>query len=217
MLVAIGTAVALVVAIACGLVIGPTSIGTWRIVGDMLAHIGIGHNTLTPLQTTIVWQYRAPRMVIGLLAGSMLAVAGGTYQGVFRNPLADPYLLGVASGAGLGATYAIIDISHGTGTPSWTPLLAFVGALGAVIVTWLIGGRTRSSTVTLILAGVAVASLLGTSDVLANNSRVLARSRGSTSGSWVRSRVPAGARCGLDRPTSLFASSSASAPDGRST
>ena len=145
--VAAGTVVALVVAIVCGLVIGPTSIGTWRIVGDMLAHVGIGHNTLTPLQSTIVWQYRAPRMVIGLLAGSMLAVAGGTYQGVFRNPLADPYLLGVASGAGLGATFAIIDISHGTGTPAWTPLLAFVGALGAV-------------TATLILAGVAVASLL---------------------------------------------------------
>ena len=159
--VAAGTVVALVVAIVCGLVIGPTSIGTWRIVGDTLAHVGIGHNTLTPLQSTIVWQYRAPRMVIGLLAGSMLAVAGGTYQGVFRNPLADPYLLGVASGAGLGATFAIIDISHGTGTPAWTPLLAFVGALGAVTVTWLIGGRSlRSNTATLILAGVAVASLL---------------------------------------------------------
>lgn len=160
-IVAAGTVIALFVAIVCGLVIGPTSIGTWRIVGDMFAHVGIGHNTLTSLQSTIVWQYRAPRMVIGLLAGSMLAVAGGTYQGVFRNPLADPYLLGVASGAGLGATFAIIDISHGTGTPAWTPALAFVGALGAVTVTWLIGGRNlRSNTATLILAGVAVASLL---------------------------------------------------------
>ena len=160
-LVAAGTVVALFVAIVCGLVIGPTSVPTWRVVGDMFAHIGIGHNTLTPLQSTIIWTLRAPRMVIGLLAGAMLAVAGGTYQGVFRNPLADPYLLGVASGAGLGATFAIIDISHGTGTPSWTPLLAFAGALGAVIVTWLIGGRSmRSNTATLILAGVAVASLL---------------------------------------------------------
>ncbi len=155
------TCVALLVAVICGLVIGPTSIGTWRVVGDVFSHVGIGHSTLTPLQSLVIWQLRAPRMVIGLLAGSMLAVAGGTYQGVFRNPLADPYLLGVASGAGLGATFAIIDISHGVGTPTWTPALAFAGAMAAVIVTWLIGGRSiRSNTATLILAGVAVASLL---------------------------------------------------------
>lgn len=160
-LVATGTVALLLVAVVCGLVIGPTSVPAWRVIGDMFAHVGIGHNTLTPLQSTIVWTLRAPRMVIGLLAGAMLAVAGGTYQGVFRNPLADPYLLGVASGAGLGATIAIIDISHGTATPSWTPALAFAGAMGAVIVTWLIGGRTmRSNTATLILAGVAVAALL---------------------------------------------------------
>jgi iron complex transport system permease protein len=159
--VAAATVVALLVAIVCGLVIGPTSVPTWRVVGDIFAHVGIGHNTLTPIQSTVVWTLRAPRMVIGLLAGSMLAVAGGTYQGVFRNPLADPYLLGVASGAGLGATFAIIDLSHGVGTPSWTPLLAFVGAMAAVTLTWLIGGRSmRSNTATLILAGVAVASLL---------------------------------------------------------
>jgi iron complex transport system permease protein len=160
-IVAAGTVVALVVAVMCGLVIGPTSIPTWRVVGDIFSHVGLGHSTLTPLQSTIVWTLRAPRMVLGLLAGAMLAVAGGTYQGVFRNPLADPYLLGVASGAGLGATFAIIDISHGVGIPSWTPLLAFAGAMAAVSVTWLIGGRSmRSNTATLILAGVAVAALL---------------------------------------------------------
>jgi iron complex transport system permease protein len=153
--------VALAVAIVGGLVIGPTSIGTWRVVGDVFSHLGIGHSTLTSLQSTIVWQLRAPRMVMGLLAGAMLAVAGGTYQGVFRNPLADPYLLGVAAGAGLGATFAIVDIGHGLSTPTWTPLLAFVGAMAAVTVTWLIGGRSmRTGVGTLILAGVAVASLL---------------------------------------------------------
>ena len=91
----------------------------------------------------------------------MLSVAGGTYQGVFRNPLADPYLLGVAAGAGLGATFAIMDIGGGTYTPTWTPLLAFAGAMVAVSITWIIGGRgLRSSASTLILAGVAVAALL---------------------------------------------------------
>jgi iron complex transport system permease protein len=115
---------------------------------------------LTSLQSLIIWQVRAPRMVLGLLAGAMLAVAGGTYQGVFRNPLADPYLLGVAAGAGLGATIAIVDVGGGLTTPSWTPLLAFGGAMIAVIVTWVIGGRgLRSNTSTLILAGVAVAAL----------------------------------------------------------
>ena len=152
--------VALVVAMVCGLVIGPTSIGTLRVVGDVFAHLGLGRSTLTPTQSEIIWQLRAPRMVLGLLAGAMLAVAGGTYQGVFRNPLADPYLLGVAAGAGLGATIAIVDVGGAVVTPSWTPILAFVGALLAVAVTWLIGGRgLRSSTATLILAGVAVAAL----------------------------------------------------------
>ena len=52
-------------------------------------------------RTAIVWQLRAPRVVLGALVGGMLAIAGAAYQGVFRNPLADPYLLGVAAGAGL--------------------------------------------------------------------------------------------------------------------
>src|SRR5579863_8405685 len=155
------TVVGLALAVVVGLVVGPTPIGATRIVGDLLSRVGIGHSTLSPLDSTIVWQLRAPRMVLGLLAGAMLAVAGGTYQGVFRNPLADPYLLGVAAGAGLGATVAIVDIGSGLSTPTWTPLLAFVGAMAAVGVTWLIGGRgLRSNPSTLILAGVAVASLL---------------------------------------------------------
>jgi iron complex transport system permease protein len=155
------TLAGLIAAVVGGLVIGPTPIGVSRVVGDVFSRLGIGHSTLTSLQSTIVWQLRAPRMVLGLLAGSMLAVAGGTYQGVFRNPLADPYLLGVAAGAGLGATFAIVQTGGGISTPTWTPLLAFVGAIGAVTVTWLIGGRgLYSNAATLILAGVAVSALL---------------------------------------------------------
>ena len=100
-------------------------------------------------------------MVIGLLAGAMLAVAGGTYQGVFRNPLADPYLLGVASGAGLGATFAIIDIGHGTGDADLDAAPGVRRAHGRgdrdVDDRWAV---MRSNTATLILAGVAVAALL---------------------------------------------------------
>jgi iron complex transport system permease protein len=163
-LVTIVTLAALAAAVVCGLVIGPTPIGAARVLGDVVSHLGLGRSTLTPLQSTIIWQLRAPRMVLGLLAGAMLAVAGATYQGVFRNPLADPYLLGVAAGAGLGATVAIVDLGGGLNTPSWTPLLAFGGAMVAVVVTWVIGGRgLRSSTSTLILAGVAVAALFTSS------------------------------------------------------
>lgn len=160
-IVALLTLAGLCAAVVGGLVIGPTSIGTSRVVGDLFSHVGLGHSTLTSLQSTIVWQLRAPRLVLGLLAGAMLSVAGGTYQGVFRNPLADPYLLGVAAGAGLGATFAIVDVGGGITTPTWAPLLAFVGAMAAVSVTWLVGGRgLRSNASTLILAGVAVSSLL---------------------------------------------------------
>lgn len=163
-LVAIVTLVLLAVAVVCGFVIGPVSMGTSRVLGDVFSHVGLGHSTLTATQSAIIWTIRAPRMVLGLLAGAMLAVAGATYQGVFRNPLADPYLLGVAAGAGLGATIAIVNLGGGLNTPSWTPLLAFGGAMVAVIVTWMIGGRgLRSSTSTLILAGVAVAALFTSS------------------------------------------------------
>lgn len=153
--------VAFVLAVVCGLAVGPTQISTWRILSSLFAHVGIGHSTLSQFQGTVVWQLRAPRMVLGLLAGAMLSVAGASYQGIFRNPLADPYLLGVAAGAGLGATFAIMDVGHGLSTPTWTPLVAFVGALVAVALTWTIGGRgLRSSAGTLILAGVAVSALL---------------------------------------------------------
>src|SRR6266498_3175994 len=90
----------------------------------------------------------------------MLALAGGCYQGIFRNPLADPYLLGVAAGAGLGATVAIALRSDNAGpTPITLVPAAFVGALGAVALTYALGAAARSPA-TLILAGVAVSTFL---------------------------------------------------------
>jgi iron complex transport system permease protein len=102
-------------------------------------------------------------VVLGGLVGAMLAISGAAYQGVFRNPLADPFLLGVAAGAGLGATLAIAYLPSGTDWPiNPLPMAAFAGALIGVAATYLLGrsgGRTRS-TATLILAGVAVASFM---------------------------------------------------------
>ena len=110
----------------------------------------------------IILHIRLPRIILAGLVGAALAVAGATYQGLFRNPLADPYLLGVASGAGLGATVAMLIPF----TLTWVafgavPLFAFIGATGAVAVVYLLGrvGKTLPAT-TLILAGVALGAFL---------------------------------------------------------
>ena len=100
---------------------------------------------------------RLPFISIGLLA-----VAGASYQGVFRNPLADPYLLGVAAGAGLGATIAIVSgATNGEGMFDALPIAAFLGSAVAVAITLAVGGAVgrSTSTASLLLAGVAVASL----------------------------------------------------------
>jgi iron complex transport system permease protein len=120
------------------------------------------HGGLPDQDAAILWQLRLPRVVLGALVGAMLALAGAAYQGVFRNPLADPYLLGAAAGAGLGATLAI---AYGPDTASWPvgllPLAAFAGAVGGVAAAYALGraGGGRTAT-TLVLAGVAVASFL---------------------------------------------------------
>ena len=135
------------------------------IVLDLVDHLPFVHvrSGLTEQQRVILWELRAPRVALGLLVGATLAVSGAAYQGVFRNPLADPYLLGVAAGAGLGATLAI---AYGPDSSAWpvdlVPLAAFVGALVGVAGTYALGrsaaaGRTTAA---LILAGVAVASFL---------------------------------------------------------
>lgn len=118
---------------------------------------------LSDPESAILWQLRLPRVVLGGIVGAMLAMCGAAYQGVFRNPLVDPYLLGAAAGAGLGATIALI---YGPTTTTWwvdpVPLAAFVGAIGGVMLAYTVGsagGRARSITA-LVLAGVAVTSFL---------------------------------------------------------
>jgi iron complex transport system permease protein len=117
---------------------------------------------LSPQELAILWQLRLPRVVLAGLVGAMLALAGAAYQGVFRNPLADPYLLGAAAGAGLGATLAI---AYGPDTSGWPvdllPVAAFAGAVTGVVGAYTLGrsGGARTAT-SLILAGVAVAAFL---------------------------------------------------------
>jgi iron complex transport system permease protein len=165
---AIGSTVvltALVVAVAAGVLLGPVPLPPREVVLGLLGHLPFVHvhSGLSVEDQAIVWQIRAPRVVLGLLVGSMLGMAGGAYQGVFRNPLADPYLLGAAAGAGLGATIVITSGIHtGLGPVGPIQVAAFAGAMLAVGATWLLGrGRDRQrSTASLILAGVAVTSLL---------------------------------------------------------
>lgn len=131
---------------------------------------------LTSTQQSILWQFRLPRAVLGALVGAALATGGATYQGVFRNPLADPYLLGVAAGAGLGATLAIVSGANvGWGPIHPVPLAAFVGAMVAITVSAAVGFGTARSAASLLLAGVAVSAFLtaGQTYVMQRNADVL--------------------------------------------
>ena len=150
-----------VASLVVGLGIGPVAIGPGAIVESALSHVPFlhVHSPLDSVQEAILWQLRAPRVVAAALVGGMLAISGSAYQGVFRNPLADPYLLGVAAGAGLGATIAI---AYGPGSHQLVPVAAFVGGTFAVVLTYALGrsaGRARA-TGALVLAGVTVAAFL---------------------------------------------------------
>ncbi len=152
---------ALAAALLAGISLGPAGIPPSAVLGDLLSRIpGLDAGTpLTPLDSAVLWELRAPRVVLGALVGASLGLAGGAYQAVFRNPLADPYLLGVAAGAGLGAT---IVIAHAGAGSALLPVAAFAGALLAVGGAYLLGRSVTGGrdTATLILAGVAVAAFL---------------------------------------------------------
>lgn len=145
------------------LIVGPADLAPWGVVKDLADKLPFVHlhTGLPSWGDAVVWQLRMPRVALGALVGSMLAVSGASYQGVFSNALADPYLLGVASGAGLGATVALVEApAFGHWPVSPLPLLAFLGAVLAVLATFTLGrpGRGQRSTPSLVLSGVAVAA-----------------------------------------------------------
>lgn len=158
---------AVVLAGACGLgiVIGPAGPDWWRIpleLLDRLPFVAIDSG-MTTTEWNIVWHVRMPRVVLGGIVGAMLSLAGASYQGVFRNPLVDPYLLGAAAGAGLGATLVFTVLR--SATAEWpvdpAPAIAFIVAVATVFLTYAVGasfGGSRTG-VMLVLAGVAVTSL----------------------------------------------------------
>lgn len=140
----------LIVSLAIGSVFIPPG-ELWRVIR------GVSSNDTF---RTILWNIRLPRTVLIALVGAALAGSGATYQGLFRNPLADPYLIGVASGAGLGAILAMsIQWPYTTLGLFAVPLAAFLASLLTVYLVYTFAqiGRTVPTT-NLILAGVAVSS-----------------------------------------------------------
>lgn len=160
-----GAVLVLAAAVVAGVMVGPIDLPPVNIVRSLFDGLPFVEmdSGLTERDEAILWEIRMPRVVLGVLVGSMLSAAGASYQGVFRNPLADPYLLGAGAGAGLGATIAI---AYAPATSAWildpVVLAAFVGALGGVAFAYVLGYTVRSgrTAVTLILAGVAVAAFL---------------------------------------------------------
>ena len=102
---------------------------------------------MTDNEWTIVWDIRFPRVILGGIVGAALSLAGASYQGVFRNPLVDPYLLGAAAGAGLGATLVFTVLR--TATAGWpvdpAPAMAFVAAIATVFLTYAVGAAFGGS------------------------------------------------------------------------
>jgi iron complex transport system permease protein len=152
----------LAAALLAGVLVGPVDLGAVNVVRASFAHVFGLHSPLSGTDDAILWELRLPRVVLAALVGGTLAAAGAAYQGVFRNPLADPYLLGAAAGAGLGATIVVAYAPASSLTGDLLPLAAFIGAAVAVVAAYALG---RSAGVAagpgaLVLAGVTIASFL---------------------------------------------------------
>ncbi len=145
-------AAALLIACLLGVGFGPVNLNFGAIIRTLL---GLP-NGLQDEDRVLLLQLRLPRVVLGALVGAALATSGAVYQSVFRNPLADPYLLGAASGAGLGATIAITN--GGGDQHALLPIFAFLGGVLAVAATFLVAGKLFADPSTLLLAGIAVGS-----------------------------------------------------------
>ena len=147
----LGLGLALALAAVFSLAVGSTDIPARRTL-EILTTSG------PSLERTIIVDLRLPRIFLAIVVGAGLAGAGTAYQGLFLNPLADPFVIGASSGAALGATASIL-LNLGA-----LPLAAFLGALGAVGLVYLLGSGGRggaSSPLGLLLAGAAVSTIVG--------------------------------------------------------
>jgi iron complex transport system permease protein len=152
----------LAAALLAGVLVGPVDLGVANVVRATFAHVLGLHSPLSGPDDAILWQLRLPRVILAALVGGTLAAAGAAYQGVFRNPLADPYLLGAAAGAGLGATIVVAYAPASSLSGDLLPLAAFVGAAIAVVAAYALGrsAGVAAGPAALVLAGVTIASFL---------------------------------------------------------
>lgn len=156
-------ALLLVAVSIASLAIGASGTSLWGAIGKLVTG-----EPLTRMEQVVLWDIRAPRLVVGICVGAALAVSGAVMQGLFRNPLADPGLVGVSAGAGLGAIIAIV---LGGFMPVWlltitgnylVPLAAFLGGWGATLILYRVATRGgRTSVATMLLAGIALGALAG--------------------------------------------------------
>lgn len=155
-----GLAAALVTTAAVCVSIGPVSIPLTEIVAVLWSRVSGADPGVTPAVEQIVWTVRLPRVLLACLAGAALAVSGAVIQAVVRNPLGDPYLIGIVPGAGLGAVIVIVLGSSYVAGLSLS-FAAFGGALAAFVLTFALGRQGGEWPPTrLVLAGVAVGYLL---------------------------------------------------------
>jgi iron complex transport system permease protein len=147
----------LIASVVIAVTIGPAELNIGEVWGSIAAHLGAGDSPLTPLRDGIVWELRLPRILTAAAVGAGLALAGGVMQAVTRNQLADPYLLGLSSGASLGAVCVLL-----LGIAVLLPVAAFAGALLALLATLALAGALGPITPTrTVLSGVAVSALAG--------------------------------------------------------
>jgi len=156
--VGITLAVLLVAAVLVSAVVGQFGVSVPEVVGSLLRALGLpnGWAPDDPTTEAALWVIRFPRIVMAMAVGAALAVAGAVMQAVFGNPLAEPGVVGVSSGAALGAALAIVTGMLALG--EWTiALLAFAGGLGATLLVYGVSrANGRTEVVTLLLTGIAV-------------------------------------------------------------
>ncbi|WP_104083490.1 putative F420-0 ABC transporter permease subunit [Cryobacterium sp. Y11] len=153
----VAASITLVVGCGVAVTIGPAAVSLAQVAGSIGAHLGLSTEPVPLLIDSIVWQLRLPRVLTAALVGAGLALSGAVMQSVTRNPLADPYLLGLSSGASVGAVCVVI-----LGIGIILPAAAFAGALLALVATLSIAKVGGTITpVRAVLAGLAIAQLAG--------------------------------------------------------
>ncbi|MEV4348633.1 iron chelate uptake ABC transporter family permease subunit [Actinoplanes sp. NPDC049596] len=147
----------LVLSVAASVTIGVADLSVGEVLRTIGAHAGLPLRRLPPLADSIVWDLRMPRVLLAGLVGAGLAVCGAVLQALTRNPLADPYLIGISAGASTGAV-AVLVLGAGAGAVALSTG-AFTGSVVAFGVTLLLAGRRWTRPARILLAGVATAQL----------------------------------------------------------